>query len=500
VPEESASDRRPLGIGETYLRAMRTHWPFAVLFVAAVLIGSIVILSWRTATYEATAELLVSPVEPTETSFAGLSVVQELGDPTRTIQTAAAVVDNREIADVAADRLGDPWTGAAVEDAINVSPQGQTNVLEIRASTDDPEEAADVANAYSEAVLDVRRVVLQGDVDEALERLQAEMGALGPEVTPTRQALEQRAAELRLLRVAGDPTVAFAEPASVPSASAGVSSGLVLAIALGAALLAAPGAALLVELVGPRPVRTEGELADALAAPVLASLPSDRRPEPWAGPTRDEGEQVGYRALATRLEFAQTPPHSVLVVSPSRGDGRTSVVINLAGALARSGAKVAVADLDAAKPDLTVALTSGPLPVLRLGPDRVDADPESYASPSELVRDATQRYDHVLIDTPPLLDADDLVRLTAEVDAVVVVARRDHTLRRGLEAVRERLMTVSTTPAGGVLLGTPRWTRISWPPWRKRNDPAGTAARPSMDERPTMRAWRRAGRSARPTP
>ena len=461
VPEDSASDSRPIGVGQTYLRAMRTHWPFAVLFVAAVLAGSVLLLSRRSPTYEATAEILVSPVDPTDSSFAGLSVVQEVGDPTRTIQTAAALVENREIADTAADGLGDPWTGDAVEDAITVSPQGQTNVLEIRASTDDGAEAAEVANAYAQAVVDVRRVVLQVDVDEALERLEVELRTLGPEeVTPTRQALEQRGAELRLLRVAGDPTVAFAEAAGVPSASTGVSSGLVLAIALGAALLLAPGAALLVELVGPRRVRSEGDLADALAAPVLASLPADRRPESWAVPTGDEEERAGYRRLAIRFEFAQPPPHSIMVVSPSRRDGRTSVVSNLVDALARSGAKVAVADLDAAKPDLTVALTSGPLPVLRVDPDSVDSDAESYASPGELVRDASQRYDYVLIDTPPLLHADDLARLAAEVDAVVVVARRDHTLRPGLEAVHELLTTVGATPTGGVLLGAPRWTRF----------------------------------------
>jgi Mrp family chromosome partitioning ATPase len=483
VPEGSSSDGLPIGVGRTYLRAMRTHWPFAVLFVAAVLAASVILLSRRSPTYEATAELLVSPVEPTDTSFAGLSVVQELGDPTRTIQTAAALVENRQIADVAADRLGDPWTGAAVEDAITVTPQGQTNVLEVRASTDDGSEAAEVANVYAQAVLDVRHFVLRTDVDEAMVRLQDELATLGPEATPPREALEQRAAELRLLRVAGDPTVSFAESAGVPSASTGVSSGLVLAIALGAALLLAPGAALLVERVGPRRVRSGGDLADALAAPVLATLPEDRRPGPWPVPTGDGAERAGYGSLATRFEVAQPPPHSIMVVSPSRGDGRTSVVTNLVGALARSGAKVAAADLDAVKPDLTAALTSGPFTVLRLDPDRVDSEPESYASPSELVRDASQSYDYVLIDTPPLLHADHLVRLTAEVDAVVVVARRDHTLQPGLEAVHELLMTVGATPTGGVLLGAPQWARISWPPWRRGDAPAGEAADPATSDR-----------------
>jgi Mrp family chromosome partitioning ATPase len=63
------------------------------------------------------------------------------------------------------------------------------------------------------------------------------------------------------------------------------------------------------------------------------------------------------------------PPHRTLVVvSPARREGRTSVVANLAHELARSGAKVAVADLDGDKPDLARALAPDSLPVLRPDP------------------------------------------------------------------------------------------------------------------------------------
>jgi capsular polysaccharide biosynthesis protein len=448
-----AADAGPLDIGRPYFRAVRTHWPFAALFVVAVVVGTLLVLSLRSPSYEATAEVLVTPVDPTDTNFSGLPVLQELGDPTRTIQTAAALVESREIADAAADRLGDPWTGSRVERAITVSPQGQTNVLEIRASTDDAGEAADVANAYATAVTDVRGLALRDEVDRVVDRLRSELAVLAPEAVATRETLQQRVAQLDLLRVSGDPTVSVVQPASVPSSSDGLPPVLVLVVAVAAALVLAPATALLVELLGPRRVRGDGDLAGAVAGPVLVCVPPDR--PSWQRPVAasDDAQRAAYRGFAVRIEFAPTPPRTIMVVSPSRGDGRTSVVANLARELARSGGKVAVADLDVDKPDLTTTLTPDSMPVLRLDPDD---GPDTYASPAELVRDAARVYDHLVIDTPPLAQSDEVLRLAAEVDAVIVVARRDHTLLSRLEEACGLLVTVGATPSGGVLLNAPR--------------------------------------------
>jgi Mrp family chromosome partitioning ATPase len=447
-----------MAAGRPYLRALRSHWLVAALFVAAVVAASVVVLGLRSPTYEATAELLVSPVDPTDTNFSGLSVVQELGDPTRTIQTAAALVENREIADAAADRLGGPWTGGRVADAVTVSPQGQTNVLEIRASTDDASDAADVANAYAAAVIDVRGLALQDDVDRAVDRVRSELAALNPGTSATREVLQQRAAQLELLRVSGDPTVSFVEPAAVPSSSSGLPRYLVVGLAAAAALVLAPGVAWLVELAGPRRVRRDEDLADTLAAPALALVPRHRRGRPRADAdvpsivADDEDVRAAYRSLAVHLAFGPHAPHSAMVVSPSRADGRTTVAANLARELARVGSKVALADLDRAKPDLAAAMADGPLTVLRVDPDH--DGPGAYASPAELISDASKVYDHVVIDTPPLLGADDLLPLSAAVDTVIVVARSGHTLLARLQTASDLLRTVGAPPTAAVLLAT----------------------------------------------
>lgn len=253
-PAEARADRDagagPIPVGQTYIRMVAAHWRAVVGFVVAVVAGAALVLALRGPTYEATARLLVSPVEPTDGRYAGLPVVQELGDPTRTIETAAALVESREIADAASRDLGEAWTGERVRNAVTVSAQGQTNVLEVEVSTGDAADAAAVADAYAAAVVDVRAAALEAQVDATIDRLRGDLAAVGPDDTATRQALEARIADLEVLQASGDPSVTFAESATVPSSSAGLAPVAILGVALLAALALSPVAALVAQWAG----------------------------------------------------------------------------------------------------------------------------------------------------------------------------------------------------------------------------------------------------------
>ena len=464
----------PIDVGRRYLGAVRAQWRFAALFVVFVLVGSSAALAERSPAYEATAELLVAPVEPADASFTGLSVVKELGDPTRTIQTAAALVEDRAIAEEAAERLGEPWTADDVQGAIAVSPQGQTNVLEVLATTGDREAAAELANAYGLAVVDVRDRTLRAEVDAAIARMRAELGVVAADATLTREGLQRRVSELQRLRVNGDPTVSFAEPPGEPSGSASLPPWVVLAVALVAALLVAPGVALLAELLGPRRVRGDGDLVDALDAPVVARIPRERPVRaPWrrlrrrrrrsrrapadvragtGGGGDDDGAGAGtepgdpaaaapgradvrhdevwaaYRRLAVLVEFAEPPRRSFMVVASSNDDGATTVVDHLARELATPDNPVTVVDLV----DL-VGLVDG-------------------AEAADVVRERPAGGGYLLVDSPPLLECPEALRLAADVDAVLVVARQGRTTRAELTRTRELLDTAGVPSAGSVLL------------------------------------------------
>src|SRR4051794_30506186 len=120
-----------------------------------------------------------------------------------------------------------------------------------------------------------------------------------------------------------------------------------LALTLGLALLAGVVLGVAIALVREaldRSLRTLEALGAAAGLPVLGSLPvrEGRRADAGPAPERSAlGE--AYRKLGTALQHAATPgtrhgaPGVLAVTSPNPGEGRTSVVVNLATAAAGAG-------------------------------------------------------------------------------------------------------------------------------------------------------------------
>jgi len=90
----------------SYAEAVRRH-PRVVLGVAAaaLLVGLLWLLV-RSPAYEASAKVLVAPVAAEERAFVGLPVLRETGDATRTVQTAAGLLESPAAASAAATALG----------------------------------------------------------------------------------------------------------------------------------------------------------------------------------------------------------------------------------------------------------------------------------------------------------------------------------------------------------------------------------------------------------
>jgi Mrp family chromosome partitioning ATPase len=71
----------------------------------------------------------------------------------------------------------------------------------------------------------------------------------------------------------------------------------------------------------------------------------------------------------------------------------------------------------------------------------------------ELLAWAKERYDRVIIDTPPTTVVADAVPLTAQVDGVVVVARLHHSSRNDMEQLRDQLANTEAATIGLVING-----------------------------------------------
>ncbi len=162
-----------------------------------------------------------------------------------------------------------------------------------------------------------------------------------------------------------------------------------------------------------------------------------------------------YRRLAMSLITAATyrSLRRVLFVSAQHGEGRTSVMLNVAGALARAKMRVLVVDSDFLRPSvmrlLGIEAETGIAEVINgnrppgesavllrpfditalVARSALDNPAEILAAPEfrEILDLFEPDFDFILFDSPPLLDSADANLLMRFVDTALMVVRPDTT-------------------------------------------------------------------------
>jgi capsular exopolysaccharide synthesis family protein len=170
--------------------------------------------------------------------------------------------------------------------------------------------------------------------------------------------------------------------------------------------------------------------------------------------------------------------HTVLVTSPSAGDGKTSTVVNLGAVFAQAGSRVVVVSCDLRRPGLSqffapaenselTKVLSGSQQVKRAVTKVADVDGLWTLSTKGIVDNPTEllagdrmrsvleelagQFDVVLIDSPPVLPVADAVILSEYADAVLVVVAAGQTRRAELRRTRDKLLQAGAPPVGAVL-------------------------------------------------
>jgi len=460
----------------TYLRAVRDHWRLVALVTFAALVGSLLVIAINPREYEATAEILISPLGRDDDTFIGLDLLRDSGDPTRNVQTAAALLDSPEAAERTARRLGGGFDGTRILRAVRVEPQGESNVLDVTATAEDPELAARVANTFAMVSLELRQNRLQSQLDALIEQLEdrRRAEALAPdgggEATTT---LAERLSQLEGVRAAGnDPTLSLLRSSEPATSAVGAAPWMIVAAALLAGLTLGTVAALAMRLLDRR-IRDQEELATLYPVPLLAGVPQitarDRR-----GATELPAEAFeAFRTLATQVQSYGTG-RSILMTSASSGDGKTTAAANLALALVEAGRKVVLFDLDVRKPELSEAVMGSradtdehqddardrPIvqslrdPRIVLLPAAAGSNRESLGRRvSQLLPAALNIADYAIIDSSPLGEVSDALPVATRVDDVILVVRPRHTDRASFQVARDLLQRSGVVARGMLLVG-----------------------------------------------
>jgi Mrp family chromosome partitioning ATPase/capsular polysaccharide biosynthesis protein len=458
------------------VNAVRARRRLVTGVVLAALAGSIAWLGVRTPEYTATAQILIAPLPNIDDTFLGLPLLRDSGDPTRTVETAAALVDTPRSAREAARRLGAPWTARLVMDAVDVQPEGQSNILDVTARASSPRFAVELADTFTRAALDLRDARARVAVARTLAQLDAAHRRVGSSTE-----LENRISALEQVSVSGDPTTSFSRAAVAPRSPAGAPPWMIVGLALVAGALLGSAAALVADGITPSRIRGEDDLADIHPLPVLARVPALGRVRASGRPTaRRARVRSAFRNLRLQVALQSGDHRCILVTSPSQGDGRTACVVDLAVELASTGEPVIVVDLDIARPEVARALGIAPSTDFRalLAPDgrladaltavedvpglsvvagTAEADPATlealrYQLPAVL-DEALGAASYVLIDTAPLAWAGDVLPLLPAVDDVILVARLGHTTVAEVADAGDLLERMDIHPTGYVVVG-----------------------------------------------
>jgi capsular exopolysaccharide synthesis family protein len=180
------------------------------------------------------------------------------------------------------------------------------------------------------------------------------------------------------------------------------------------------------------------------------------------------------------LSSADNPPRVVMISSAMKGEGKTTIVANLAVTLAQASHRTLMIDADLRVSQLSQlfqpldASTSAGLTDLLTGHAQLsqvvhrtavpclDILPAGSRAPNpaellgshtmgHLIADLQQRYDFVLLDSPPILPVADGLLLSRLVDSVVLVVRSRATDRKVAQEARRRLLRVNARVLGVVL-------------------------------------------------
>ena len=473
-----------------YLSALRAHKRLVVLVMLATVAAAIGWLQLREPSYETSAQVLVAPLPQEDQTFLGLQVLRDSGDPTRTVQTAATLLDSRRVAVLTARKLGDGWTAGRVEDAVDIQAAGESNILAVIARGASAREAQGVANSYVRAALATRNRALKGQISAELQRLRARQDSLDSGGTEAAE-LGTKISELESVAARGDPTFSLSQRATMPQSAEGAGPAIVLPIALLAGLAIGSGAALLLDLFDRR-VRSERELLAVYPLPVLARVPKlsrhERKRMSKAGWLMPPSMHETFRTVFAQLGSGNgEQPRTLMVTSASTGDGKTTCAISLAMTIGMSGHSVILVDLDLRKPAIARYLRIEPeqaavLPrnsrvgsrrfarllhgvpqmpnvkVLALGSETAAAG-LVYAlegSAAALLEHAASRAEYVVVDTPPLGEVSDALTFASAVDATILVTRPGTTQVRNLEFTRDLLERGGHTPLGSIVVAVQR--------------------------------------------
>ena len=516
-PREAPSDLR------TFLGVLwRRRWLLLGIVVVATA-GTYLLSKVATKQYSASVQLQLQ-AQNADASLFGT------GDPTldltQNLAGAARTVTTPRVAARAARKLGvAPRSSQALLGKIRVSTDQDAAFLVVTAKDPSARRAADIANAFASALIDARAARGRSQIDQALAQLRQQLAALPPFDARGRQGLSVQIQRLAGLRAAQGDNAQIVQPAVVPKAPTSPRPGRNAVLAFIVALLVGTGLAFLLDRLDRR-LRDTEELTMLTGAPLLGEVP----PAAFADGAGSQPVVVeAFQMLRANLTYFEMDRQLkvIVVASPMKGDGKTTVATNLARAVAQTGKEVVLVDTDLRHPK--VGARMGASRELGLGSvltGEHDIDdvvgktemgggslrilPSGQPPPNPAALIASDRMrallakladesDLVIIDTPPMLFVSDAIPLLEQASGIIFVARLGWTTHDAIRRVAEVIANTRGTLLGEVVTNAKPAVLYGYEAYQEQA--AGTLAPngqvPQSGARSAPRRWLRELRTRR---
>ncbi|MBC8469704.1 MAG: polysaccharide biosynthesis tyrosine autokinase [Planctomycetes bacterium] len=220
------------------------------------------------------------------------------------------------------------------------------------------------------------------------------------------------------------------------------------------------------------------DVSKSIGLRIIGTTTSSHNIKPYLLPEQIAGD---YQTIRTNLGLINDEgiPRKLVVTSPGMREGKTTFSVNLATSMSRAGKKVLLIDGNLRKPDVAQMLgipegsRYGLQDVLlgeefdnavytmpSTGLDVLIADSQSRINDYELLASPgtrqcidmlSQYYDHVIIDTTPILAFPDALIWARLGDAVILVSYAGYTTTTDLKEAKDRLTRINVKVLGTVL-------------------------------------------------
>jgi Mrp family chromosome partitioning ATPase/capsular polysaccharide biosynthesis protein len=431
-------------------------------------------------------------------------------EPDRDLLDQATLLSSRDTAEAVAKQIGYRGKATDLLASIVAQPATGSDFIQLVAVRPTAQEAASVANAFASVFIRTRSAEVRSAIRKRLSTSESQLRLLSPGASnaSARQDLTSQIRQLQAaLNLPGgiarqvDPALAPAHPYS-PRPKRNAVFAAILALMVGV------GLAFGLERFDRR-IKRLADVGPAYGLPVLTAFPSVDNPARFEDgrPVVSQRLKEPFRSLRTAIQLSAVdqPPRIIAVTSGVSGEGKSMIVRNLALVYREAGSRVAVVDFDLRRPtqprlfgvevsqgftdvlvgDLSLHEGLTPIAVGDPAGDR-EPSPQSVATLraegngagaglgslmllpgggknthldavigtdrlGQLLRELSEEFDVVLIDTSPLLAVTDATALLAEADAVVLVARIGATTTTTATRLVELVRRVPTARLAGVV-------------------------------------------------